>query len=55
MAAVNGEVERGIASCGTGVGIGIACNKVKGIRACISGHIVRYSRYIINSNVIAFG
>ena len=35
MAVVNGEVERGIAICGTGVGIGIACNKVRGIRACI--------------------
>ena len=30
----NREVDLGIAICGTGVGISIACNKHKGIRAC---------------------
>ena len=31
-AVVKGEVERGILICRTGIGISIACNKVKGIR-----------------------
>ena len=31
---MGGKVERGIAICGTGIGIGIACNKVPGIRCC---------------------
>ncbi|WP_138160552.1 ribose 5-phosphate isomerase B [Peptoniphilus catoniae] len=30
-----GEVDKGVLVCGTGVGISIAANKVKGIRACV--------------------
>ncbi len=33
-AVVSGECEKGLLFCGTGVGISIAANKVKGIRAC---------------------
>ena len=33
-AVVGGECERGILCCGTGIGISIAANKVKGIRCC---------------------
>lgn len=56
-AVVSGEVERGIAICGTGVGIGITCNKVKGIRCCICSepYSARYSRLHNDANVIAFG
>ena len=34
-AVAGGEVERGIAICGSGVGASIAANKVKGIRAAL--------------------
>ena len=34
-AVADGEVERGIAICGSGVGASIAANKVSGIRACL--------------------
>ena len=31
----NGEADRGIVLCGTGIGISIAANKIKGIRAAL--------------------
>ena len=34
-AVAGGDVERGIAICGSGVGASIAANKVKGVRACL--------------------
>ena len=34
-AIANGEVERGIAICGSGVGVSIAANKVAGVRAAL--------------------
>ena len=34
-AVANGECEKGILLCGTGIGISIAANKVKGIRAAL--------------------
>lgn len=56
-AVASGEVDRGIAICGTGVGIGLACNKVRGIRACTCSepYSAEYSRRHNNANIIAFG
>ncbi len=50
------EVELGIAICGSGIGISIACNKVKGIRCARVTTIkdVIVTRIDNNSNVIAF-
>lgn len=57
LAVVNGEAELGIGICGTGLGISLACNKVKGIRACVCSepYTARYSRLHNNCNIICFG
>lgn len=54
---IGGEADLGIAICGTGVGISIACNKVKGIRACCCSepYSAKLSRQHNNSNVLCFG
>lgn len=51
------EVDLGIAICGTGVGISIACNKHKGIRACCCSEATsaRLTREHNNANVLCFG
>lgn len=51
------EVDRGIAICGTGIGISISANKVKGIRAALCGDTfsARMSREHNNSNILALG
>ena len=56
-AVADGEADLGIAICGTGVGISLACNKVKGIRACVCSepYTAKLSRQHNNSNVLAFG
>ena len=53
----NSRVDLGIAICGTGVGISIACNKHKGIRACCCSEATsaRLTREHNNANVICFG
>ena len=53
----SGEADLGIAICGTGVGISLAANKVKGIRACVCSepYTAKLSRMHNNSNVLAFG
>lgn len=53
----NEEVDRGIAICGTGIGISIACNKVKGIRCalCSDTYSARMSIEHNNANVLALG
>ena len=52
-----GEVEGGILICGTGVGISLAANKVKGIRACVCSepYTAKLTKQPNNTNIIAFG
>ena len=56
-AVVNGDCDRGIILCGTGVGISIAANKVDGIRAALCGDVfsATMSREHNNANVICLG
>ena len=53
----DGEVDGGILICGTGVGISLAANKVKGIRCgvCSEPFTARLSKQHNNTNMIAFG
>ena len=54
---VAGNVDFGIVVCGTGVGISIASNKIKGIRCalCPSKEIAALVKQHNNANVIALG
>lgn len=56
-AVVSGEVDLGILICGTGVGISLAANKVKGVRAvvCSEPYSAKLSRQHNDTNVLAFG
>ena len=56
-AVAGGEYERGILICGTGIGISMAANKVKGIRAacCSDCFSAKYTRLHNNANVLCFG
>ena len=56
-AVASGEADCGILICGTGVGISIAANKVKGIRAAVCSEPVtaRLVKEHNNANIIAFG
>ena len=53
----NGEVEKGILICGTGIGMSIAANKIKGIRAslCSDSFSTRFTRLHNDSNVMCIG
>ena len=56
-AVASGEAERGIAVCGSGIGISISCNKVPGIRAalCTTTEMGELSRRHNNANVLCMG
>lgn len=52
-----GNFDRGVLICGTGVGISITANKVRGIRAvvCSEPYSAKLSRQHNNTNILAFG
>ena len=52
-----GEVDGCILICGTGVGISLAANKVKGVRCCVCSepYSAKLSKQHNNTNIIAFG
>ena len=56
-AVVSGQCDRGIILCGTGVGISIAANKVKGIRCCCCSdcYSAKMSRAHNDANMLAMG
>ena len=56
-AVVSGEADFGILICGTGIGMSIAANKVKGVRASLCTDLVmaEYTRLHNDSNVLCMG
>jgi ribose 5-phosphate isomerase B len=53
----DGLADAGIVICGSGIGISIAANKVKGIRAalCFNSYMAELSKKHNNANVLALG
>lgn len=56
-AIMNGECEKGILICGTGIGVSITANKIKGIRAALCGDCfsAKATREHNDANVLALG
>ena len=56
-AVANGECDLGVVMCGTGIGISIAANKVKGIRAAVVDNLfcAQACKEHNNANIIAMG
>ena len=54
---ISGECDRGILCCGTGIGISIAANKVKGVRCglCTSVEMAKLTKQHNNANILALG
>ena len=54
---ISGQANRGILVCGPGIGMPIAANKVKGIRAALCGdtYSARVSRAHNNANILCLG
>ena len=57
LAVASGECDRGILCCGTGIGISLAANKVKGIRCvvCSEPYSAKMSRLHNDANMLALG
>lgn len=56
-AVVNGECEKGILICGTGIGISISANKIPGVRAalCTDCYMAEKTREHNDANILAMG
>ena len=56
-AVAKGEAEKGVLVCGTGIGMSMAANKVKGIRASVCGDCYSAKMTVVhnNSNVLCMG
>ncbi|MCQ2491848.1 MAG: ribose 5-phosphate isomerase B [Lachnospiraceae bacterium] len=56
-AIISGECERGILICGTGIGISVTANKIKGIRAalCTDCFCAEATRTHNDANILALG
>ena len=56
-AVASGECDRGIIICGTGIGISIAANKIRGIRAALCGDCfsAEATRLHNDANILAMG
>lgn len=56
-AVISGEAEKGILICGTGIGISIAANKYKGIRAalCSNEYSAAMAKRHNNANILCLG
>jgi ribose 5-phosphate isomerase B len=57
LAVSNGEFDRGILICGTGIGMSITANKVKNVYAAVCTDIYQVERSILsnNANVLCLG
>lgn len=53
----DGHAEKGVLCCGTGIGMSIAANKVKGIRAavCADAYCAEITRHHNNANILCMG
>ena len=54
---VSGRADKGIVCCGTGIGISMAANKVKGVRCalCTSVEMAEMTKRHNDANILAFG
>lgn len=57
LAVANGECERGIVVCTTGIGVSMVANKIKGVRCalCVNADMAKMTRAHNNANMIALG
>ncbi len=57
LAVISGECESGIIVCGTGIGVAIAANKFRGIRAalCTNCYMAKMARQHNDANILTLG